>query len=334
MEIGLNKILLFPDKLKALLNSNEDNPDFLYPISVELSLTNECNQKCIWCSDYELRNRLPGTLKKEVIFNLVDDLKIGGTKGITIEGGGEPTLHPDFIEIINYIYDKGLGVGLITNGVILNYEDILHKFDWIRISLDAANSNEYKKLKGTNNFDTVINNIKKIAQKTNVCGIGYIITQDNINHLEELTIILKEIGVKYIHFRPVIDNPDLYIETNLDYLKHFENKDFSIIADALQENKVRGNNGVPCYANSLVSIISASGDVFICGRLNVYEWLKPIGNINNQKFKDIWNGEERIKQIRKVLDNKFCNRYCPECRITKYNILIDKLKKIKTKNFI
>jgi len=100
MEIGLNKILLFPDKLKALLNSNEDNPDFLYPISVELSLTNECNQKCIWCSDYELRNRLPGTLKKEVIFNLVDDLKIGGTKGITIEGGGEPTLHPDFIEII------------------------------------------------------------------------------------------------------------------------------------------------------------------------------------------------------------------------------------------
>jgi len=120
----------------------------------------------------------------------------------------------------------------------------------------------------------------------------------------------------------------------LDYLKHFENKDFSIIADALQENKVRGNNGVPCYANSLVSIISASGDVFICGRLNVYEWLKPIGNINNQKFKDIWNGEERIKQIRKVLDNKFCNRYCPECRITKYNILIDKLKKIKTKNFI
>ncbi|HOK41821.1 MAG TPA: hypothetical protein PLD27_12385 [bacterium] len=80
MEIGLNKIMLFPEKIRELLKVGKDYYDSKYQISVELSLTNECNQQCIWCSDYELRNRLPGTLTKEVVFALIDDLKKGGTR--------------------------------------------------------------------------------------------------------------------------------------------------------------------------------------------------------------------------------------------------------------
>ncbi|HPQ19319.1 MAG TPA: hypothetical protein PKX90_08665 [bacterium] len=68
--------------------------------------------------------------------------------------------------------------------------------------------------------------------------------------------------------------------------------------------------------------------------MNIYEWLKPIGNIKEKSFNEIWTCEERQKQCQMIADSNFCNRYCPECRITKYNILIDKLKKIKTKNFI
>jgi len=334
MEIGLNKIILFPEKLKKILEVNKEENDYSYPISVELSLTNKCNQKCVWCSDYELRNRLPGVLDKKVIFSLIDDLKKGGMLGITVEGGGEPTLHPDFKEIINYIYNSGLAVGLITNGVKLNYEDLLDKFEWIRVSLDASSPDEYKKLKGRNNYNDVINNIKIIAEKSKLCGVGYVVTQENINHLEELTVILKESGVSYIHFRPVIDNPDLYIETNLEYLKRFENKKFYLITDGLRENKIRGNGGVACIAHSITAVISASGDVFICGRLNVYDWFKSLGNINTRSFFNIWNGAERKEIIMQLLDNKFCNRYCPECRITKYNIFFNKIKQIKTKNFI
>ncbi|HPG30596.1 MAG TPA: radical SAM protein, partial [bacterium] len=143
MEIGLNKIMLFPEKIKELLNVSEEKNDLSYPISVELSLTNICNQNCVWCSDYELRNRLPGVLKKEIVFKLIDDLKSGGTKGITIEGGGEPTLHPDFCEIVEYIVKSGMSVGMITNGTNLNYGNLIDKFEWIRVSLDASDREEY-----------------------------------------------------------------------------------------------------------------------------------------------------------------------------------------------
>lgn len=334
MEIGLTKLMLFPSKLNNIVNTKQDFTDNSYPISVELSLTNKCNQNCIWCSDYELRNRLKGTLDKTTIFKLIDDLKDGGTKGIVIEGGGEPTLHSDFCEIVEYITGKELAVGLITNGVILNYEHLLEKFEWIRVSLDASDSMEYNRLKKTDYFDKVINNIKKIAAKTKVCGVGYILTQYNLDNLDTLSVKLKKMGVKYIHFRPVIDNPDLYIEKDLSYLKKYENKEFSILDDSLRENKIRGNAELPCLAHSITSVISANGDIFICGRLNIYDWLKPIGNINKESFKNIWTGSVRKTQAQQIMNSNFCNRYCPECRITKFNILINNLQSIQTKNFI
>jgi len=334
MEIGLNKLMLFPEKISELLKVDEKLFDATYPISVELSLTNLCNQNCRWCSDYELRNRLPGVLKKEIVFRLIDDLKEGGIKGIVIEGGGEPTLHPDFCEIIAYIVNKNIAVGMITNGVEMNYESLIDRFEWIRVSLDASDADEYKNLKGKDHFDKVIENIRKIADKCNVCGVGYVLTQYNLDNLETLTVRLKKMGVKYMHFRPVIDNPDLFISKDLSYLKKYENKKFSILDSAFQENKIRGNNELPCISHSITSIISASGDVFICGRLNIYDWLKPIGNINNQSFKEIWTGGERIKQSKMLIDSNFCNRFCPECRITKFNILLDNLKNIQSKHFI
>jgi radical SAM protein with 4Fe4S-binding SPASM domain len=334
MEIGLNKLMLFPEKIRKLLTTNDNHIDFTYPISVELSLTNQCNQKCKWCSDYELRNRLPGSLDKNVILNLIDDLKAGGTKGVVIEGGGEPTLHPDFSEIVEHIINSGLAVGLITNGTIMNYEHLLDKFEWIRVSLDASDSEEYLSLKSEDYFNIVMDNIKKIAAKCDVCGVGYILTQWNLDNLDTLAVRLKKMGVKYIHFRPVIDNPDLFIQKDLSYLKKYENKSFSILDSAFKENVIRGNAELPCVANSVTSVISANGDVFICGRLNIYDWLKPIGNINNETFNKIWTGKERKIQLRKILDSNFCNRWCPECRITKFNILINNLKSIHTKNFI
>ena len=37
--------------------------------------------------------------------------------------------------------------------------------------------------------------------------------------------------------------------------------------------------------------------MYLCGRLNIYDWLQPIGNIKNQTFHEIWNGSERKKQL-------------------------------------
>jgi MoaA/NifB/PqqE/SkfB family radical SAM enzyme len=43
-----------------------------------------------------------------------------GLSGVEFTGGGEPTLHPQFNEIVEFCYDIGLKVGLCTNGAKLD----------------------------------------------------------------------------------------------------------------------------------------------------------------------------------------------------------------------
>ena len=338
-EVGLEKILLFPDKIKAIQNCLNSEVDFSFPASVELSLTNRCNLSCKWCSDSALRKRSMVDIDFDILEKLFRNLAENGTRGVVLEGGGEPTIYPRFNDVVKCLKDYGLSLGLITNGVELSYEDNLSCFDWIRVSLDAANKHQFLAGKGRDLFDVVISNIQRITQKKNVnnliVGISYIVTNFNEENLEELVLNLHKIDVDYIQIKPVIDYPDMLPKNlEIDYLQKYSTAEFSINIHNMSENIIKGNFNIPCRTHSLSSVITADGSVFLCGRLNIYDWIKPIGNLHEKSFHEIWHGNERIQQSKMVLDSEFCRKWCPECRLTKYNIVFTNASGIKTRNFI
>lgn len=334
-ETGLEKMLLNGDKVKHIFS--KEVPDPSYPISVELTLTNSCNMNCVYCSDMMLRERQG---KKEHIplekfYELFDQLKEGGTKGVVLEGGGEPTLYSHFNEVVKYAKKVGLALGLISNGSVRLDEEVVSAFEWIRVSLDASTEDEYKNIKGVDFFEKVIDNIAYYAKHCETVGVGYVVTSRNISQVEPLVMRLRELGVSYIQFRPVVDCDDIYpYNVELSYLKFYQTNKFGVMVDGMTDNAKGGNLGLPCYANSITSVISGDGGVYICGRLNIYEWLSPIGNICEQPFDDIWNGEERKKQAKMIADAEFCERNCPQCRVSKFNGLFDRLYTVKSKHFI
>jgi radical SAM protein with 4Fe4S-binding SPASM domain len=336
-EIGLEKLHLHPAKAAALLHSQGNGPDMTYPISVELSLTNRCNLKCIWCSDNDLRRRQG--IKKDIdtatLIRLFGDLKAGGTKGVVLEGGGEPTLHRDFNQIVQSLSETGLPVGLITNGITPIDADSLKSLEWIRVSLDASTPEEFKSLKHYNGFERVLSNIYYYAQHCSMVGIGYVVANCNMGDIETLVLRLRRYGVSYIQFRPVIDCPHL-APGNLDlsYLKRFQIPTFSILLDGMQENAQGSNAGLPCMVHSLTTVITADGSVYLCGRLNIHDWMPPMGNIRQQPFSEIWRGEERRRQALQVRDGRFCEAYCPPCRLAKFNQLLARLTRTKSPHFI
>ncbi len=337
-EVGLEKILLFPDKVENMKRNNCVTVDETYPISVEMSLTNRCNLKCVWCSDADLRDRQDGEMTQEILFDLLADLKAGGARGITIEGGGEPTLHRHFSDVVDRARDLGLHLGLITNGVLIPYARRVKDFDWIRVSLDAATPEQYLRGKGVNAFKKVIQNLMTLVDGRNgtTLGVGYVVSRlnDDPVELEKLVRMLRKIRVSYIHFRPVVDHPDLDSTVDLSFLKKYETEDFAVMISAMEDNLVRGNAGLPCLAHSLSSVVTADGSVFICGRLNVDETWEPIGNLRRQSFQDIWRSDKRREQVSRLNDPRFCRDNCPRCRMTKYNVLLDKMERMRTRNFI
>ena len=128
--------------------------------------------------------------------------------------------------------------------------------------------------------------------------------------------------------------PELTHHGDMSYLGRITYQQFPLILDPLQENAERGNADLPCVAHGLTSVISSSGDVYICGRLNIHDWCKPMGNIGRSSFSAIWRGEERRKPAQQLRDPTFCRQYCPQCRITKYNTLFDQQTRVRTRTFI
>ena len=334
-EAGVEKLFLNSAKTDVILQKKF--PDLTYPISVEMTLTNACNMNCVYCSDATLRSRqgMKEQISLEEFKRLFDDLAKGGTKGIVIEGGGEPTMYSHFDEIVDYARAAGLAVGLITNGSKRLSEETLSKFEWIRVSLDASTPVEYKKLKGVDFYEKVIDNIAHYARYCQTVGVGYVVTSQNISQIEPLVMRLRELKASYIQLRPVVDCEELYPHgVDLSYLKVYRTNSFGVQVDGMVDNATSGNHELPCYASSITSVISGDGSVYICGRLNIYDWLKPIGNIREKSFSEIWNGEERRRQLEMILDAQFCEKNCPQCRVTKFNVLFNKLYAIKSTHFI
>lgn len=111
----------------GVLNGSEA---FTGPLSVQIDLTNRCNNNCIgcWCNSPLLGNKAMDleTKKKELPFelvkNLIDELDEMSVREVYLTGGGEPFMHPKVMEIIDYIKSKGIGCDMSTNFTLINKE--------------------------------------------------------------------------------------------------------------------------------------------------------------------------------------------------------------------
>jgi len=110
----------------------------LWPITLQLALTDRCNLSCDFCS---VKNRAGDELQLDQILHVLSHpIFDSGLHGVEITGGGEPTLHREINEIVEHIAGRGLQLGLITNGVAL-MKNVDHGnlalLRWIRVSLNS-----------------------------------------------------------------------------------------------------------------------------------------------------------------------------------------------------
>lgn len=83
--------------------------------NVRIYLTENCNASCAWCFNKKTRNP-ELDMDTEKIKKLIDYLHEHKVPKLRVMGG-EPTLHPDFVEIWNYAIGKFKRQTLFTNGL-------------------------------------------------------------------------------------------------------------------------------------------------------------------------------------------------------------------------
>ena len=339
LEYSPLKLLLNSDKCKKIIEVADEKRlyDDSFPISIELQLINACNLNCRWCIEKKPRER-DLRLNYSSLLKLVEELE-NSNVGLTIEGGGEPTIYDNFEKFVLYAHEHKLSLGLITNGVKMFSPSLVEKFKWIRISLDSSNSEEFKTCKGKNYFSQVMENIENMClhKIDTLIGISYVLSKINHCNILELLEKLEKIGVDYVYFRPVENHDELLMgkkETNELYeqLNHyFSYSRLSHIFLNSRDNTKKNNRSLPCVAHSLTCIIRANGDVMLCEKRKHDPTC--LGNINHSKFFDIWNSPKRVEVTRRLL-NPEQQVGCEICRITRFNELFYNLGNLKSKEFI
>ena len=120
----------------------------IYPIELEIGLTNACNHRCIFCAvDYT--GYKPDRIDSEVLIENLKELAPKGVKSIIYAGEGEPLLHREAPDIINRTKRLGIDAAISTNGVLLTREvsrECLKSLTWIRFSVAGITDTTYDKI--------------------------------------------------------------------------------------------------------------------------------------------------------------------------------------------
>jgi MoaA/NifB/PqqE/SkfB family radical SAM enzyme len=204
-------------------NPRDQNPPPYGPISINLDLTSACNFSCSYCVDSMILNT-GSYLKLEEIKKTINFLHSKGLLSVILVGGGEPTLHKDFGEIVDYLKSKKLEVGIVTNGSRLDkvqeVADLLEKGDWVRISIDAAKQETFENLhrpKTDVTLDRILEKAKKLKERNPMVSLGYsfvIVWQGidingnrlspNIDEMAESARLAREYAFDYVSFKPCL----------------------------------------------------------------------------------------------------------------------------------
>ena len=166
-----------------------------------IALTYDCNFRCIYCYERNVKNNI--TMTKKMVDKFIEILlkdEIKGSIGIT---GGEPLLEENR-DTLKYLFKKGDGLkfDIISNGYELpNFIDLLSNYNItsIKVSLDGPKEIHDKRRAHNSNkgtFDVIIKGIKE-ALDTGLKIVIYVnVDSQNINKIGELIRYLKENDIK------------------------------------------------------------------------------------------------------------------------------------------
>ena len=319
------KMLFHGDRLASYLATGD-----CYPVFCEVNLTNLCNLRCRWCISENFKTNRDA-LEIGPLLRFAEEFQASGGSAVTFSGGGEPTLHPEFVACIERFRAIGLELGLMTNGT---YDESLNvpiaaNFQWLRISLDTLDPQHYEAWKGTDWTQRVLANIAALSSNGSAIRVGI-----NCNVHKNLTIaevdalinLLDEYAISYLQFRPIIpryfkDEP-LALNTRVwSYLLTVNDPRINYSYD--KYNDLISGKSFPfrvCEAHRLSFVLNSNGDVCTC-MYHPGDQRFVFGNIYHNSLAEIWHSQRRrdvIVFLRTRLEMaKECQVCCKLCELNK-----------------
>ncbi|MFC8046644.1 mycofactocin radical SAM maturase [Nocardia sp. NPDC057353] len=291
------------------------------PICLTWELTYACNLACEHCLSSSGR-RDPRELSTAECKAVIDELQRMQVFYVNM-GGGEPTVRPDFWELLNYSVDHGVGVKFSTNGVRLNAARAkqLAASDYVdvQISMDGATAAVNDAVRGPGSFDMAYRAMGNLADAGfENFKISVVMTRHNVGQLDEFKAIADRFGaqLRITRLRPSGRGADVWPElhpTTDQQLAIYDwlvaNGEQVLTGDSFFHLNALGSTPLPglnlCGAGRVVCLIDPVGDVYACPFAIHDEFLA--GNVRDPGgFESVWRRSELFARLREPQTGGAC----------------------------
>ncbi|MFQ5645762.1 MAG: radical SAM/SPASM domain-containing protein [bacterium] len=281
-----------------------------FPLMCVIGLSYVCNSRCPHCpyTGSDIRSQYKDKLfMREDTFKIIADQCGEHNAWVRISGAGEPMLHKQAVELMEYAKDVGARVGLITNGSMFTPEKITRilqaEVDMVEISVDAGDAETYAVFREGLSWDKLLTDVKLLVKRRNQLQSGTKIIASAVNQ--------QGIDIeKLVNFWSTLVD-DVQVRKFLTWGGLSENKsaDSSYYLDPEKQ--------VPCPFIFERLNIDSDGRVILCG-FDI-EGITNLGNIHQKSIKEIWHD----KEFRYFRDMHLQNRgheieMCSQCTDWKY----------------
>ncbi|MCY7342661.1 MAG: mycofactocin radical SAM maturase [Pseudonocardia sp.] len=290
------------------------------PICLTWELTYACNLACVHCLSSSGR-RDPRELSTQECKAVVDELRRMQVFYVNI-GGGEPTVRPDFWELLDYSIDHDVGVKFSTNGIKLDRKraDQLARTDYVdvQISLDGATAEINDQVRGPGSYATAVRALENLAEAGFAQPkISVVMTRQNVDQLDEFAAIAATFGaqLRITRLRPSGRGADVWDELHplpsqqrqlYDWLvAHGDNV---LTGDSFFHLSAYGE-ALPglnlCGAGRVVCLIDPVGDVYACPFAIHDQFLA--GNVRSPGgFGEVWQNSALFTELRQPQTGGAC----------------------------
>lgn len=312
-----------PPKVGRLVDQFERGLDA--PICLTWELTYACNLACVHCLSSSGK-RDPRELSTEQCKAIIDELQRMQVFYVNI-GGGEPTVRPDFWELVDYAVDHQVGVKFSTNGLRIS-PDVARRLaatDYVdvQISLDGATAEVNDAVRGPGSFDMAVRALENLADAGfRDAKISVVVTRQNVGQLDEFKALADRFGatLRITRLRPSGRGADVWDELHplpeqqrglYEWL--VAHGDGVLTGDSFFHLSAFSSSGggLPglnlCGAGRVVCLIDPVGDVYACP-FAIHENFLAGNLLSDGGFQEIWQRSELFTSLREPQSAGACSQ--------------------------
>src|SRR5450631_1572086 len=284
------------------------------PICLTWEWTYACNLACAHCLSSSGR-RDPDELTTAEMMSVVDELRAMQVFYVNV-GGGEPTVRPDFWELLDYAVANQVGVKFSTNGLRLDAGRArrLAGTDYVdvQISLDGASRQVNDAVRGHGSYDLALGAMENLAAAGfRDFKISVVMTRHNVPQLDEFAALAARFGaqLRITRLRPSGRGADVWDQLHPTdqqqreiYLWLMAHGEGVLTGDSFFHLNALGGTPLPglnlCGAGRVVCLIDPVGDVYACP-FAIHDAFKAGSVRGDGGFSQVWRTSDLFADLRR-----------------------------------